>query len=58
MVGDWLNYAANAIRRILQSGKIETGRGLVLVGQPEHQVPSIQTPAVFDFSKQDALVLE
>jgi WD40 repeat protein len=58
LVGEWLNYAANAVPKILQSGAIETGRGLVPVGKPEHEVPSIQTPAVFDFSKQDTFVLQ
>jgi hypothetical protein len=30
----------------------------VHTGEPEHEVPSIQTPAVFDFSKQDTFVLQ
>jgi len=58
VVGEWLNYATNAVPEILQSGALETHRGLVPVGEPEHDVPSIQTPAVFDFSKQDTFVLE
>ena len=58
MVGEWLNYAANAVPKILRSGAVDTHRGLVEVGAPEHEVPSIQTPAVFDFSKQDAFVLQ
>ena len=58
MVGEWLNYAANAVPKFLQSGAVETHRGLVPVGQPEHEVPSTQTPAVFDFSKQDTFVLQ
>jgi len=58
MVGEWLNYAANAVPGILQSGGLETHRGLIPVGEPEHDVPSVQTPAVFDFSKQDTFVLQ
>lgn len=58
MVGEWLNYAASAVPKILQSGAVETHRGLVPVGEPKHAVISIQTPAVFDFSKQDAYVLQ
>jgi WD40 repeat protein len=58
MLGEWLNYAANVVPRILQSGAVETRRGLIPVGEPKHEVPSIQTPAVFDFSLQDTFVLQ
>ena len=58
MVGEWLNYAASAVPKILQSGNVQTQRGLIPVGTPEHEVPSIQTPAVFDFSKEDTFVLQ
>jgi WD40 repeat protein len=58
MVGEWLDYAANAVPKILRSGAVDTHRGLISVGEPEHDVPSIQTPSVFDFSKQDTFVLQ
>lgn len=51
-----LSDAAKAVPTILQSGTMDTHRGLIPVGKPEQEVPSIQTPAVFDFSKQDTLV--
>ncbi len=58
VVGEWLSYAADAVPKFLQSGAIQGGRGLTPIGAPEHQVPSAQTPAVFDFSKQDTFVLQ
>ncbi len=57
-VGEWLSFAANAVPAILQSGEVETHRGLIAVGEPEQAVPSVQTPAVFDFSRQDTFVLQ
>ena len=58
MLGEWLSYAANAVPTILQSGTMDTQRGLVPVGKPEQMVPSVQTPAVFDLSKRDIFVLQ
>ncbi|MGA2569368.1 MAG: caspase family protein [Terracidiphilus sp.] len=58
MVGEWLSYAADAVPRFFESGAVKTQRGLVPVGEPEHDVPSAQTPALFDFSRTDAFVLQ
>jgi hypothetical protein len=58
MVGEWLAFAADAVPKFLQSGAVKGARGLTPIGEPEHEVPSVQTPAVFDFSKQDTFVLQ
>jgi WD40 repeat protein len=58
MVGEWLGFAANAVPSILQSGAIQTQRGVIPVGEPQHTVPPVQTPAVFDFAKQDSFILQ
>ena len=58
VVGEWLSYAADAVPKFLQSGAIKAARGLTPIGAPEHRVPSTQTPAVFDFAKQDTFVLQ
>ncbi|HEY2466918.1 MAG TPA: caspase family protein [Terracidiphilus sp.] len=58
LVGEWLSYAADAVPKFLQSGAIKAARGLTPIGEPEHQVPSAQTPAIFDFAKQDTFVLQ
>jgi len=58
MVGEWLSYAADAVPKFLESGAVKTQRGLVPVGEPEHDVPAIQTPAVFDFSRTDNFLLQ
>jgi len=58
MVGEWLSYAADEVPKFLQSGAIKGARGLTPIGEPEHQVPSAQTPAVFNFSKLDTFVLQ
>ncbi len=58
MVGEWLSFAADAVPKFLQSGAVKGARGLTPIGEPEHQVPSAQTPAVFNFSKLDTFVLQ
>jgi len=58
MVGEWLAFAADAVPKSLQAGAVKGARGLTPIGEPEHEVPSVQTPAVFDFSKQDTFVLQ
>ncbi len=58
MVGEWLAFAADAVPKSLQAGAVKGARGLTAIGEPEHEVPSVQTPAVFDFSKQDTFALQ
>lgn len=57
-MGEWLSFAANAVPRMLVTGKLETHRGPVAGGAAKHEAPSAQTPAVFDFSRRDEFVLE
>lgn len=57
-VGEWLSYAADEVPKFVQSGAVKGGRGVFVIGAPEKQVPSAQTPAVFDFSKSDGFVLQ
>jgi len=56
-VGEWLTYAADAVPKGLESGGLQAGRGFKVVVKPG-TVEAAQTPAVFDFSKKDSLVLE
>jgi hypothetical protein len=58
MVGEWLAFGADAVPKSLQSGAVKGARGLIPIGEPEHEVHSVQTPAVFDFSRQDTFVLQ
>jgi WD40 repeat protein len=58
MVGEWLGFAADEVPKFVESGEVKGRRGLVPVGAPQKRVPSAQTPAVFDFSKQDTFVLQ
>ena len=58
MVGEWLAFAADAVPKFIQSGEVKSTRGAVSIGKPKPAVQSLQTPAVFDFSKQDTFVLQ
>jgi WD40 repeat protein len=57
-VGEWLGYAADAVPKILEAGAVRSPRGFVRIGQPMPSINSVQTPAVFDFSKKDTFVLQ
>jgi WD40 repeat protein len=57
-VGEWLSYAADEVPRFREAGAVHTGRGLVPIGPPVPSPRSSQLPAVFDFSKKDAFVLQ
>ena len=57
-VGEWLGFAADEVPKIVESGAVKSPRGLILVGSQRKSVPSTQTPALFDFSKQDTFVLQ
>ena len=56
-VGEWLRYAADAVPKFRETGAVETGKGLTVIGEPVSQLKSVQIPAVFDFSKTDTFVL-
>jgi WD40 repeat protein len=57
-VGEWLSYAADAVPKFIQSGKVKSPRGFANIGKPTSSVRSVQTPAVFDFSKKDEFILQ
>lgn len=57
-VGEWLGYAANAVPKFIQSGQVKSPRGFAIIGKPTSSVKSVQTPAVFDFSKKDEFTLQ
>ena len=57
-VGEWLGYAADEVPRLREAGEVKTGRGVTPIGEPTPLVKSAQIPAVFDFSKKDAFVLQ
>jgi WD40 repeat protein len=57
-VAEWLGFAADEVPKFVESGAVKGRRGLVPVGAPQTRVPSAQTPAVFDFSKQDTFILQ
>lgn len=57
-LGEWLGYAAQAVPKYLEAGAVKGSRGLILIGTPGTQVPSAQTPSVFDFSKGDKFTLQ
>jgi hypothetical protein len=58
-VGEWLNYAADAVPKF---GQVNTTngdtKGVTLEGVPALRARSAQVPAVFDFSKSDSFVLQ
>jgi WD40 repeat protein len=55
-VGEWLSYAANAVPKFDVS-TAQAARGLRVLGTPDAG-PAAQVPAVFDFSKNDGMVLQ
>jgi WD40 repeat protein len=59
-VGEWLGYAADAVPKFIQSGEVKSARGFpaAIIGKPTSTVKSVQTPAVFDFSKKDEFILQ
>ncbi|MGA2169838.1 MAG: caspase family protein, partial [Terracidiphilus sp.] len=57
-VGEWLSYAADAVPKSLAAGAVKTTRGMKRIGPPTPHAKSAQIPAVFDFSKKDAFVLQ
>jgi uncharacterized caspase-like protein len=57
-VGEWLSYAADEVPKLLEAGAVKSPRGFIRIGEPMPSVKSVQTPAVFDFSKKDLFVLQ
>jgi WD40 repeat protein len=57
-VGEWLSYAADAVPKYLEAGRVNAARGVMIVGDPTQSVKSVQIPVVFDFSGKDTFVLQ
>lgn len=58
-VGEWLNYAADAVPKLDPRNSTNTAtKGFTSEGVPALRARSAQIPAVFDFSKSDSFVLQ
>jgi|HubBroStandDraft_1064217.scaffolds.fasta_scaffold414156_1 hypothetical protein len=53
-----LTYAAAAVPKGMEAGGVQAQRGLIHVAKPAGALRAGQIPAVFDFSKKDASVLQ
>jgi hypothetical protein len=57
-VGEWLNYAAQAVPKYIEAEGVKGPRAVLLNDAAVGHAPSLQTPAVFDFSKHDDFELQ
>jgi WD40 repeat protein len=57
-VGEWLSYAADEVPKFRESGEVKTEKGMTRIGAATPHLKSAQIPAVFNFSKTDAFVLQ
>jgi hypothetical protein len=55
---EWLGYAVDAVPKQLDTGTVNTGRGLIVIGPPAKVVSARQVPTLFDFSRSDGIVMQ